>query len=189
MAFAHDTNDALRGAAALVNTAVGAHPDSDGDTLTTTEQLEAFLGEWAWTGRVDGDERELEEVRSLRPRLRALWEAGTEEECVELVNDLLRTGAALPQLVDHDGYGWHVHATEPDAPLARRMQVEAAMGFVDVLRSGERSRLRVCEADDCDDVLVDLSRNRSKRYCEGGCGNRLAVAAYRARQDGATLES
>ena len=58
MAFAHDTNDALRGAAALVNT-VGAHPDSDGDTLTTTEQLEAFLGEWAWTGRVDGDEREL----------------------------------------------------------------------------------------------------------------------------------
>jgi hypothetical protein len=33
-------------------------------------------------------------------------------------------------------------------------------------------------------VVVDLSRNRSKRFCEAGCGNRAAVAAYRARQAG-----
>ena len=182
MPFAHDTNDALRGAAALVNTAEGAFPDADGDTLSTTAALADFVAEWSWTGRLDGDERELEEVRSLRPRLRAVWEAGSEEERVALVNDLLRTGEALPQLVDHDGYGWHIHATEAEAPLARRMQVEAAMAFVDVLRSGELSRLSICAADDCDDVVVDLSRNRSKRYCESGCGNRLAAAAYRARQ-------
>ena len=131
MPFAHDTNDALRGAAALVNTAEGAFPDADGDTLSTTAALADFVAEWSWTGRLDGDERELEEVRSLRPRLRAVWEAGSEEERVALVNDLLRTGEALPQLVDHDGYGWHIHATEADAPLARRMQVEAAMAFVD----------------------------------------------------------
>jgi predicted RNA-binding Zn ribbon-like protein len=32
-------------------------------------------------------------------------------------------------------------------------------------------------------VLVDLSRNRSKRYCDSRtCGNWLHVAAYRARQ-------
>ena len=32
-------------------------------------------------------------------------------------------------------------------------------------------------------MLVDLSRNRSKRYCDSRtCGNRLHVAAYRARQ-------
>jgi predicted RNA-binding Zn ribbon-like protein len=180
--FAHDTNDALRGAAALVNTAGGASPDTDGDALSTTLDLADFVSRWAWTGRLDGDARELDEVRALRPLLRAVWEARADEERVALVNDLLRTGAALPQLVDHDGYGWHIHATGPEAPLARRMQVEAAMGFVDVLRSGETSRLRVCEAEDCDDVLVDLSRNRSKRYCDGGCGNRLAAAAYRARQ-------
>ena len=31
-------------------------------------------------------------------------------------------------------------------------------------------------------VLVDLSRNSSKRYCDtGNCGNRVHVAAYRAR--------
>jgi predicted RNA-binding Zn ribbon-like protein len=32
-------------------------------------------------------------------------------------------------------------------------------------------------------VLVDLSKNSSKRYCDtGNCGNRTNVAAYRARK-------
>jgi len=30
--------------------------------------------------------------------------------------------------------------------------------------------------------VVDLSKTRSKRYCDGGCGNRANVAAYRARR-------
>jgi predicted RNA-binding Zn ribbon-like protein len=30
-------------------------------------------------------------------------------------------------------------------------------------------------------VVIDLSKNRSKRFCDGGCGNRAAVEAYRAR--------
>lgn len=183
MVFAHDTDVALQTAAALVNTAVGAFPDDEGDTLETTDQLRDFYVEWAWTGRFDGDSAELGQVRALRPRLRAVWAAADDDEAtVALVNDLLRTGEALPQLVDHDDYGWHIHATDADAPFARRMQVEAAMALVDVIRAGELSRLRVCAADDCDDVLVDLSRNRSKRYCDGGCGNRLAAAAYRSRR-------
>jgi predicted RNA-binding Zn ribbon-like protein len=62
------------------------------------------------------------------------------------------------------------------------MAVEAAMALVDVLRADELGRLRVCEAGDCQDVHVDLSRNRSRRFCESGCGNRANVAAYRARK-------
>jgi predicted RNA-binding Zn ribbon-like protein len=62
------------------------------------------------------------------------------------------------------------------------MAVEAAMAFVDVVRARDLSRLRICAADDCVSVVVDLSKNRSKRFCDGGCGNRTAVAAYRARK-------
>lgn len=179
MTFAHDTDVALRTAAALVNT---SGPSPDEDALATTDDLRAFYVEWGWTGRFDGDDTELTQARALRSRVRAVWLASEDEvTTVDLVNELLRDGRALPQLVEHDDYGWHIHATDGDAPFARRMQVEAAMAFVDVIRAGELSRLRVCAADDCDDVLVDLSRNRSKRYCEGGCGNRLAAAAYRAR--------
>jgi predicted RNA-binding Zn ribbon-like protein len=56
------------------------------------------------------------------------------------------------------------------------------MAFADVIRSGQLDRLRACAASDCGDVLVDLSKNRSRRFCDSGCGNRMNVAAYRARQ-------
>ena len=57
------------------------------------------------------------------------------------------------------------------------------MGFLDLVREDDLDRLKICAADDCQDVLVDLSRNSSKRYCDtGNCGNRTNVAAYRARK-------
>jgi predicted RNA-binding Zn ribbon-like protein len=73
--------------------------------------------------------------------------------------------------------------TRPDAPLAHRLAAEAAMGFLDLVREDDLDRLKICAAEDCQDVLVDLSRNSSKRYCDtGNCGNRTNVAAYRARK-------
>ena len=60
------------------------------------------------------------------------------------------------------------------------MAVDAAMAFADVIRAGELARLRLCAADDCDDVLVDLSKNRSRRFCGLTCANRVNVAAYRS---------
>jgi predicted RNA-binding Zn ribbon-like protein len=62
------------------------------------------------------------------------------------------------------------------------MAVEAAMGFIDVVRDGQLSRLRMCTYPGCDNVVVDLSKNRSKRFCDSGCANRAAVNAYRARK-------
>src|ERR1700760_3825750 len=76
-------------------------------------------------------------------------------EAADLVNTLLRDAGALPQLLKHDGWEYHIHATTPDAPLADRMAVDAAMAFADVIRAGELARLLVCAADDCDDVGVD----------------------------------
>jgi predicted RNA-binding Zn ribbon-like protein len=98
------------------------------------------------------------------------------------VNALLREAVALPQLVRHDDWPYHLHATPLDAPLADRLAVEAAMAMVDVVREGELRRLRICEFPDCGAVLVDLSKNRSRRFCDSGCGNRAAVNAYRARR-------
>jgi predicted RNA-binding Zn ribbon-like protein len=110
-----------------------------------------------------------------------MWVADT-DDAVPMVNALLAEAQAVPQLVRHGEWSWHLHATPPDAPLATRMSVEMAMALVDVIRAGETSRLGVCSADDCEDVVIDLSKNRSKRYCDGGCGNRANVAAYRERK-------
>jgi len=136
---------------------------------------------WGWTGGREHTEAELRAVRDLRPRLRQIWEVD-EDEVVAIVNELLREAKALPQLVKHDEWNYHLHATPPAAPLATRMAVEAAMAVIDVVRSNELSRLRICASPTCLDVVVDLSKNRSKRFCDGTCGNRAAVAAYRARK-------
>lgn len=175
MLFAHDTESALVAAAALVNTA------TDGDTLQTVADLDQFVERYGWTGSRTRDRQELDAVRALRPRLREIWVAET-DAAVAGVNALLAEHGALPQLVRHGEWDWHLHATPPEAPLATRMAVEAAMALVDVVRGGETARLGVCAADDCDDVVIDLSKNRSRRYCEKGCGNRANVAAYRARK-------
>jgi predicted RNA-binding Zn ribbon-like protein len=55
------------------------------------------------------------------------------------------------------------------------------MAMVDVIRVDELSRLSVCADDGCDGLVLDLSRNRSRRFCSTTCANRNAVAAYRAR--------
>ena len=174
MLFAHDTEVALAAASALVNT----EPDG---TLESLVELDAFVAEWGWTGSRRHTRAELHAVQELRPRLRAVWYAD-DDAAVRIVNELLREANALPQLVKHDEWDYHLHATDPSQPLAERMAVEAAMAFVDVIRTGELDRLRVCAADDCENVLVDLSKNRSRRFCEAGCGNRVAAAAYRARK-------
>jgi predicted RNA-binding Zn ribbon-like protein len=176
--FAHDTEIALAAAAALVNT-----QQAEYDELADPASLDAFVQQWGWTGSRRGDAAELNAVRKLRPRLRRLWELD-EDGIVELVNRMLREARALPQLVAHDDWGYHLHATPSQAPLADRMAVEAAMAFVDVVRSGELGRRKTCAAEDCEDVVIDLSRNRSRRFCESGCGNRENVRAYRDRHKG-----
>lgn len=174
MLFAYDTELSLKAAVALVNSG------EDPDTLTTVEELDAWYAEHEFTGRHDSDEAELEALRALRPVLRELLTA-ERDHAAELVNGLLAEARALPQLRRHDGLDWHIHAVPFDAPLARRVAVEAAMAMIDVIRADEHSRLAVCADDRCEGLVLDLSRNRSRRYCSTTCANRNAVAAYRAR--------
>ncbi|SCL20837.1 Putative stress-induced transcription regulator [Micromonospora nigra] len=176
MLFTHDTNCALITATALVNT---AGPNHEG--LPDAAALAAFLATHAFTGRHERTQAELRSVRALRPRLRQIWDADT-DEVVSIVNGLLRKHRALPQLITHDDEPYHLHAVPRDAPLATRMAVEAAMATADLVRAGELRRLRRCDHPDCDNVFVDLSKNRSRRFCDTGCGNRVAVTAYRARR-------
>ena len=183
MLFAHDTTAALMLAADLVNTG----------ELADVAALEAFLDKHLVEPRRAATAADLDAVHALRPRLRAVWRAagpenpetpGTIAPLAELVNELLRDSGARPRLTDHGGgWGWHLHVTGPDAPLEHRIAAQASFALADLVRLRQTGRLRRCEAPDCDAVLVDLSRNRSRRYCDtGNCGNRQHVAAYRERR-------
>ena len=177
MVFTHDTEVSLQTAVQLANSAL------DPDTLESVADLDAVFDQFEFTGRHDRDRAELDAVRAVRGRLHDLLTA-SRDDAVTIVNAMLADADARPQLVRHDHFDWHIHAISPDAPLDQRILVETAMAMVDVIRADELARLRVCAADDCEDVVVDLSKNRSKRFCDGGCGNRANVAAYRARKAG-----
>jgi predicted RNA-binding Zn ribbon-like protein len=173
--FTHDTELALQAAVTLVNSA------DEPDTLSTVADLDRVWDDYSYTGRHDRTRAELDAVRALRPRLRRVLTADR-EGAVGLVNDMLSEARAVPQLVRHGDFDWHIHAIDQDQPLDRRILVETAMAMIDVIRADEMSRLAVCADDTCEAVVLDLSRNRSKRFCSTTCGNRNAVAAYRARQ-------
>ena len=175
MVFAHDTEESLRAAVALVNT---AEPP---DTLTTRAALDAFWAAHHYSGARAGDAAELAAVRALRAPLRDLLTADR-DAAAGIVNEVLRRHRAVPQLVRHDAFDYHLHATDRSAPLADRIAVDTAMAMVDVVRSDELRRLAVCADDTCAGLVLDLSRNRSRRFCSAACGNRIAVAAYRARR-------
>jgi predicted RNA-binding Zn ribbon-like protein len=173
--FTHDTDWALQAAVKLVNSA------DEPDTLTTVAELDRLLEEFSYTGRHDRTRAELDDVRAIRPRLRTLLTADR-DDAVEQVNQMLSEARAVPQLRRHDDFDWHIHAIDAQAPLDIRILVETAMAMIDVIRADEMSRLAVCADDTCEGVVLDLSRNRSRRFCSTACGNRNAVAAYRARQ-------
>ncbi|MBG6107085.1 CGNR zinc finger domain-containing protein [Frigoribacterium sp. CG_9.8] len=182
MRLAPDTQDTLGFAVSLVNSSPAASR-SGLDEIATVEQLGAFLIGWSYSGRIDNNATELDEVRQTRAAIQSLWRLGI-DDAVEAINGMLLESRALPHLARHDGLPWHLHATEPDAPLAQRIEVEVALALVDVIRSGETHRLRLCEADDCSGLLVDLSRNGTKRFCSIRCGNRMNMVAFRDRAAG-----
>ena len=179
MLFAHDTTAALLLAADLVNA----------DDLDDPAALAAFLGRHQLEPRRRVAAADVDAVVALRPRLRAVWQAAGPEARVSpealagLVNDLLRDSGARPRLVDHGGgWGWHLHVTGPGAALEHRLAAQAGFAVADLVRLGEADRLRRCAAPECEAVFTDLSRNRSRRYCDtGNCGNRQHVADYRDR--------
>ncbi len=175
--FANDTDMALVSLASLINTG-----KEEPDKLLSLEDLDHYLEAEKFSGSRTHDAAELKAVRRLREELEEIWSA-PEAEAVDRVNRILREANALPQLVKHDDWDWHLHATTPEAPLETRIATEAAMALIDVIRSKELERLRTCAAEDCSAVVVDLTRNRSKRYCDtGNCANREHVKAYRARK-------
>jgi predicted RNA-binding Zn ribbon-like protein len=179
--FDADQIEAMAGCVELINTGRGRQ----GDGLQDVTDLQAIADKYVFAG-VRGVAGDLPRARDYRARLDAIvtsCEAGYEQSAIAEINALLAETGASPQVVAHDGRGPHLHVSRPTAPLADRLAAHFAMGLAWLVVAGEARRMRTCESPTCQDVFVDLSRNRSRRYCDSRtCGNRLHVAAYRARK-------
>ena len=171
----------MTGCVELINTGRG----KDGDGITRVADLREMAARYAFAG-APATAADVPLIREYRARLDEVvtaCERGDEPAAIREINALLSQTGASPQIVAHDGRGPHLHVSRPSAPLADRMAAHFAMGLAWLVVAGEASRIRSCAAPDCRDAFVDFSRNRSRRYCDSRtCGNRLHVAAYRARK-------
>ena len=180
MLITHDTECALSILVELLNTS----PEACGsELLPDVGALGTFVTSLEISEVESPTSADLRAVQKLRTRLRAVFSAGSTEQAAELVNAVVAAAGTTPRLTNHDHHGWHIHYFAPHAALGDHLAAELGMALAFIVMAGERERLRNCEAPDCARVFVDLSRNRSRRYCDSRtCGNRLHVAAYRARQ-------
>lgn len=180
MTFSHDVEHSLEAVVDLVNSDVVSGGD---ELLPDLDALHRFMSDHKVSDVGTMTRADLSAVRALRPRLREVFLADDTAHAAELINTLLEDQKLCPRLTNHDGYDWHMHFFAQGSAIAEHLLIDAGIALSFVVVAGEHERLQVCDAPDCNRVLVDLSRNRSKRYCDSRtCGNRLHVAAYRERR-------
>jgi predicted RNA-binding Zn ribbon-like protein len=180
MPFGHDMVHALATVVELVNTS----PSTGGDDgLATLADLQSFVESREVSGISTLTPRDLGQVRMVREAFYRVFVAPDQPAAVRTLNSLLSETSITPRLTEHDGHPLHIHYHAADASLAEHLAADCGVALAHLVVEGEWERLRTCAAPDCDHVFVDESRNRSRVYCDSRtCGNRMHVAAYRARR-------
>ena len=140
---------------------------------------------WLHASVVD---RDVSALRRFQAELRPVFEASDEERVGDVVsglNTLLARHPVTPMISNHEAGNLHMHVANRAASVADLLIGESLMGLANLVCDLGPSRLGVCSAQGCDDVYVDTSPNKSRRYCSDRCSSRSNVAAYRARQKAA----
>jgi predicted RNA-binding Zn ribbon-like protein len=128
----------------------------------------------------------LERARSLRDTLHVVFTAVASggrpgEADIEALNTFLEEGLRYRRLSPDDRccrWSW----SAGDEPLAQ-MLWPIVNDAADLLVEGELERVKKCGNDSCAWLFVDLSRNRSRRWCDmRDCGNRAKARRHYARR-------
>ena len=102
-------------------------------------------------------------------------------EALTSLNEELSTALQNARVGDRDGcylWGWREDPIALDRPLW-----PVARNAAELLTSDRLGLVKICTAESCDWLLLDSSRNHSRRWCDmQTCGNRQKVRRFRARQ-------
>ena len=124
-------------------------------------------------------------ARALRDEMERLLTAASAGEAFEakIVNDVLEAGRPGKALV------WDARVRRPALVERRRNDSSSSLlhsvvvALVQLLTEMDLRHVRHCEAHDCTLLFHDTTKSHQRRWCSMAlCGNRMKVAAYRARQ-------
>lgn len=102
---------------------------------------------------------------------------------LEVVNRILEAGRPARTLALGEGDNVVLLARRRDDSAASLLE-PVATALVQLLVQGDLAQVRQCEAHDCTLRFLDVTKSGRRRWCSMAvCGNRMKVAAFRARKD------
>jgi predicted RNA-binding Zn ribbon-like protein len=168
--------------AALATDLVNTSPDvmSTGDVIPDVAALTRFLADrdlHPVAGAATA--ADVAAVHELRATLRAQLENPSPAGAAALTAPV----GGLELTPDGDGrWQWQARS-RPGASLAEELALLTGTALLATLRALGPDRFRHCASPTCDGMFVDTSRAGRRRYCVPEvCGNRVNVAAHRARR-------
>ncbi len=123
---------------------------------------------------------DLPQVREFLRAWEEVIDAGTEEDRVVVLNQMLARFATSPTITNHDGSGWHLHYRDADAGFAATLAGATSAAAAHFLTERGMQRIHRCALLDCTMAFVDFTRPGTQKYCSHGCANRDAVRRHRA---------
>lgn len=132
----------------------------------------------------------LEQARALREVIYRIF-AGVAGDRAPDPSDLAALNAALGDALPHlalapesGGFAWVWRET---GGALERVLWPVAKSAAVLLTSDVLDRVRQCADENCGWLFLDMSKNRSRRWCDmKSCGNRAKARRYYARQHAAT---
>ena len=117
------------------------------------------------------------------------WEADINQEDLDILNQVLSQAfphiRLMPTLT---GFGWE---WEHESEALEQIIWPVARSAADLLTSENLDRVSECEDDrGCGYIFLDMSRNRSRRWCSmESCGNRAKAMRHYQRQRDSSREA
>ncbi len=154
--------------------------------LRTPADLQEFLEQRHTEMSEPLTEMEFLKIRQLRDQLREIFlrlETSEPVEIQRVINGLLgATPVNLQAIISGIEPIEIKYAVLTNVALREQLAVQVGLGLTLALQQYGTERLKVCAAAPCQEVFIDVSKNKSRRFCGERCANRYNVAHFRERQ-------
>jgi len=170
----------------LVNSGVC---DADADPLRSCDAFRAYAAERSFSS-APVTRPDLDRLKLLRVELAKVFSCavdGDDQGAAATLNGLLMVHPVHPELVQHDGQPWHVHLSESGS-MTDKYSAAAIIGLSLLVSGLGIERLGICAIASCEQVFIDGSKNKSRRYCRehsAAKGNVTALRGQRGTSSGA----
>jgi Putative stress-induced transcription regulator/CGNR zinc finger len=159
---------------------------AESDPLRSHEAFREFIAERPFLA-APITRQDLDRLKLVRAELAVVFSLtvhGNGLAAADRLNALLMIHPVQPVLVAHDDEPLHVHLSESGS-VADRYAAASVVSLAMLLSQLGAERFGICAIASCDQVFIDGSRNKSRRYCEDHSAARTNVTSLRQRHEDA----